>query len=160
MFFAIRFIELKIAVICYRSDFETDKFSMSWSRWKLGCGPSALAVSGGKTNFGWAAPILAEHRSFCRSVGKNMHTHQAKLEANRTRACIYLYRHLVHWARNAEKRCRKITTLYKVMIPEIQKSYRHSHRIYESCPPKTKVSYNEFWDSACVAPLSSLEYSY
>jgi hypothetical protein len=148
MFFAIRFVELKIAVICYRSDFETDKFSMSWSRWKLGCGPSALAVSGGKTNFGWAAPILAEHRSFCRSVGKNMLVPR-KLEANRTRAWMYQYRNLVHWARNAARLCRKLWLyLCKVMILEIQKSYRHSHRINESFPPKTKVSYNKFWDFA------------
>jgi len=152
MFFSIRFVELKTAVICYRSEFEMDKFSMSWRRWKLGYRLSAVALSGEKTNFGWTPPILAGQHSLSRGeLGKKCDCFTG---GNRTWSCIFranLWCFTTKLETQWRARRKKII-LYKVRLKESCDPW------YESVPQKPKVSYNEFRIS--VAPLSSLEYSY
>ena len=67
MFFSTRFVELKTAVICYRSEFEMDKFSSDELK-TMEVGLSALSrgAEWGKnkfwldtTHFGWATLIVA-----------------------------------------------------------------------------------------------------
>ena len=105
----------------------------------------------GSAYFGWTLilPVSWEKKSriqYCTPQARNV-----------SNTCVNVqYRNLVHWARKVARLCRKIMTLYKGMIPEIVSVFTQD--IWEF--PAKNESFLQWILGFCLAPLSSLEYSY